>query len=236
MTEVTLKDGGIITLLLADGVDCPAEYTNHPLVRVLEVGKFGVEDVEKCFASNSRLLITTPHMPQKFYERLQAEVHRRKAVWLFRKNAEAIEQEIDKYVRPVLKPASNNGGAKIGDAVKNKNLIAPKGAIQELIAQDDTNKSIAEESRRLFKIAQVKGITTTVSSIAQAISKKRRHGGQTARPASAVNPEVNKRLGVLKILDDAIAGFTLVREYVAKVEGENEALTEKLEKFRKLLD
>lgn len=242
---ISLAEGGVVTLVLAKGVDCPAEYLHHPSVRVLEAAKFDASDVERCFTSNSRALITTANLPKPFYDRLQMEVRRRKTILMYRPTTGSIENELNKIVatsRRVIEHAGNGNGAglaSVGETARvteanGKKTMAPRNAIATLAQQADPSKSTGEEARRLFKVAQDNGIPTTVASISTAISSYKRKHGLSDRPSSAVPATVNKRLQALRVLDDAIAGLALVREYVETVETENAQLTERLEKFQKL--
>lgn len=243
---VSLADGGVVTVLLGRGVDCPAEYLHHPCVRVVETEKFDTSDAERCFTSNSRAFLTTSGLPKRFYDRFQMEVRRRKSIVMYRPTTGSLENELRKIVatsRMMTEHEGSNGNGKgigtstVGEAAKMtegvKKTIAPKNAIANLASQCDPKKSTAEEARRLFQVAQAQGLKTTLGSVTQAVSKYKRKHGMTDRPASAVAPEVNKRLSALRVLDDSIAGLALVREYVETVEAENQQLQEKLEKYRK---
>jgi len=241
--SVSLRDGGTVTLLLAKGVDCPSEYLHHPMVHVLDATAFTPADVSRCFPSNSRAIILTRNLPKRFYDSLQVELRRRKAVYLYRPTMGSIENELMKIVATAHPPSNGNGASvTVGEAAKitevkvsaEKRALAAKGSIQALAAQADPTKSTAEEARRLFGIAKAQGITTTLGSLTQSISKFKRKHGLTDRPASAVPPETNTRLRALQVLDDAIAGLALVREYVEKVEGDNDRLMARIAKYQEI--
>jgi hypothetical protein len=241
--NVDLGDGGVITVLLSKNVGCPPEYATHPRVYVVDATSLGPQDVAKAFPSNGKILITTQGLPQSFYHRLQTELrHRTNILTLYRPTEGSVKNELDKRLkRDDASKLVNNAGEVVaaktngnGTALATqKHGNAPKGSIGALVAElDDPSRSISEEGRRLFKIAQERGIPTTIGSVTQGVSKHRRTHGLGARPASAVPREVNKRLAALRVLDDAIAGLALVREYVETTEAENIELKAKLDKAR----
>lgn len=241
-TPISLAEGGIVTVLLGKNVDIPSAFQFHPLVHILDTSGYTPHDVERCFPSNSKAIITTRDLPKKFYDRLCGEVRRRRTPLLYRPTTGSVENELRKITSTA--PTQNNGEpekpappiATVGEAAKMSKedigKIAARGSVQALAAQADPAKSTAEEGRRLFRLAQAQGIKTTLGSVTQAISKHKRKHGYTDRPASAVAPEVNQRLTALKVLDDAIAGLALVREYVERVEGENQQLKELADRAR----
>lgn len=91
--------------------------------------------------------------------------------------------------------------------------MAPKGAIASLAKEADLEKSVAEEGRRLFRLAQTRGIQTTIGSITQAISNRKRTERRTATPQSIV-PE---NLRVLNLFDETIGGLKVMADNLAKV-------------------
>ncbi len=114
----------------------------------------------------------------------------------------------------------------------NQGKNAPKGSISSLVQEcADLNKGSAEEARRLFRIAQSRGIPTTLGSLAQAITVQKRKGGRTEPPKSILT-EQQRAVGALT---DAIINLELVKEYVERTETLNLELTAKLNAFKALL-
>jgi hypothetical protein len=255
--DVSLADGGVVTVLLSRGTDMPAEYTHHPLVHVIEAADLNPVDVEKCFPSNSKALLTTQNIPKPLYERLTKEIQRRKAVALYRPTTGALEQELNRIVHTSrlvsssgktvatmatvgdVAAAKTNGDATV-DSKSGKN--APKGAIGALVAEhDNLAESISEAGRRLFRVAQSKGIHTTLGSVTQGVSKYRRLRQSGSRPASAVPKAVNQRLGGLRLLEDTIErlataaeGLNALREWIEKQETERHEMEKQLGKAKAL--
>ena len=80
----------------------------------------------------------------------------------------------------------------------------------------DVAAGSAAEGRRLFDMAKKEGIPTTLNSITQAVTALKRKMGRGDIPLPA-QPR-SERLVALKILEDAIAGLTTIRDYVANTE------------------
>lgn len=240
---INLRDGGVVVVLLGDGQEIDDDYRLHPSVYVVDTAPLGPHDVGKCFPSNAKAVITTRWIPKPLYDRLKSEFDRRRTIHLFRDGKAAVNDELRKILArstpapppPPTTPAKTDAASKNGDGKDGK--IAPRGSIKILVAEQDPTKSIAEESRRLFRLAQERGITTTYGSVAQAVSVYRRKHRLGDRPASIVAK--TPQLRALQTLDESIDGLSGmierlrgIRDFVEKSDRANDELQSKLALMR----
>jgi hypothetical protein len=108
-------------------------------------------------------------------------------------------------------PARSGNGA---DKEKETRTLAPRGAAAALMDkywEQIKGLGTADAARFLF---QRKDFPSTVASLENAVRQRKRLEGRSDQPQSIVPTDMK----MLKILDDAIAGLQLVREYVATAE------------------
>jgi hypothetical protein len=115
-----------------------------------------------------------------------------------------------------------------------------RGSISAFILQyanlKDQSSSIAEESRRLFRIAQQKGIKTTVGSLAQQIRMLKRKHGYGSKPESLAPVQVRVEFGILTAVDTAIEALTGLRDAVQKMDANYAGVIAERDKLKARLD
>jgi hypothetical protein len=225
------ETGGMAVVILGKEFDIPSDYAYHPQVMALLADKLptSIEELSAKIPQTAKIVLIGGEIPGPQFGNLRTVFTRRSLTFVQRRNAMALEDALKnivpiKNIRPVPEQRSN------GDQSKKKDM-APKGSIQTLVKEADLNKGSAEEARRLFGIAQQRGIPTTIPSLAQAIAVAKRKGGRTEPPRSIMSAQQN----ALKTLDEAISGLQLIREYVAATEELNLELNRKLEAFKAIL-
>jgi hypothetical protein len=238
---ISLADGGTITLVMSSDIDVPTDFAFHPAITVLDARKFTPADVPKCFGSNSKALITTPHLPQAFYQQLMMEVRRRKTVTMHMANKGAMEQGLKR----ILDTAKQNGTGTASAGKSEKRAMAEKGSIKKFIDTNvlDPSKSTAEEGKRLFRLAQEQGLTTTLGSITQAVSQYRRKHSQSARPASLDSPDLTGQVGGILLIErvqesmrTALKALDELKKWVGGVDTELETARKNMETVHALAD
>jgi hypothetical protein len=231
--KVDLSSGGMVSVIMGKDYDIPIDFAHHPQCNFVEGWKLQPGQVNgTVIPTATKIVIMTDGLPSLVYHNLNSEFRRRNLPFVTRKSTNALNDALKEMFAKKAAPAGTPAPKPTGPGPKQ---IAPRGAIQELIKEANLLLSTGEESRRLFQVAKSRGIITTEASLAQAISKMRRTKGYGERPNSANPPELNQRLRALKILDDAIAGMQLVREYVEKTEAENSELTARILKMKEAL-
>lgn len=118
-----------------------------------------------------------------------------------------------------------------------------KGALKEFVqANLNLQRGPADEARRILPLAKEAGFnTTTHAAIAQTIYVLRNPAGlravkpETAAPAPVI--AVPSNIGeALRLLDDAMAVLTLVREAVIKVKSDDEQTQDTMRQLRGFLE
>jgi hypothetical protein len=235
--EISLKDGGVIVVLLGDNHDNEVDddYRLNPMVHVVDARGLGTGDIDKCLPSNTKALVMTKDIPQNLYHRLKSELDRRKIVYVYRNGRAAIDDELRKHLKMTPRPIA------LVPPADGKKKIAPHGAVMQLIRESnlDYSKSTADEARRLFSVAQLQGIPSTFGSIAQAISKYKRTAGRGEIPQSVVGKDKSERLKAIEVLDQCMNMMTTLHgklktiyDFVEKTERVNETLTARLAMMR----
>lgn len=192
--EIDLTKGGVVTLVLGQGYDVPTEFAYHPQVHVINAQTIDPKN-EGWVPTTTRIVIHTDHIPEKVYQYLQTILRQRRLTYLTRKTPGAILTELQRLLPRQKVEASGNGHGNGAAATATAERLttrgtlpkmAPRGSIQALVAElADLSKGSGEEGRRLFKIAQAKGIKTTLASVTQAVAKAKRKGGRGDIPVSA---------------------------------------------------
>lgn len=233
--------GGLAVVVLGRDFDIPADYAYHPQVHPINASDLPSheDDLNARFPPQTKIVLIGGELPGPIFGTLRTILTRRRLVFVQRRNAPALSAALAD-VLPV-KPVTNGGamaaalevpttpdaeGARTGPKT-----IAPRGAVRDLVLEADLSKGSAEEARRLMRVAQQRGIPTTVASLSQGIAIAKRKGGRTETPRSLMSPQQK----ALQTLDEAIAGLQLIREYVADTEAMNHSLTKKLDAFKALL-
>lgn len=195
-TEIDLSKGGVVTLVLGQGYDVPTEFAYHPQVHSINAQTIDPKS-EGWVPSTTRIVIHTDHIPDRVYQYLQTILRQRRLTYLTRKTPGAILTELQRLLPKQKAEAMGNGSGNGSGAAATTTAerlttrgtlpkMAPRGSIQALVAElADLSKGSGEEGRRLFKIAQAKGIKTTLASVTQGVAKAKRKGGRGDIPVSA---------------------------------------------------
>ena len=130
--------------------------------------------------------------------------------------------------------AAMNGGIEPGLSARAARKVstgvtegksAAKGSIAAFIKEHaDLRKGSAEEARRLFKIAQIQGVQTTLGSLAQGISTIKRKQGRGDIPVSAQPVEVSRPVQAQTGLEVAIAGLQAATQALQGIKATVEAM------------
>lgn len=248
--QLQVPENGSIVVILAKNFDIPEQFKYHPRLVPLVADELPDrrDPLAALIPSNTQIVIVAGKIPVPIYGLLQGVFKRRSLKFLVRNNDVAIAEAISSILTPKangtqvpvrLLPGTDTVALDQSpqpDETEGSEMAETKrgrkpGEVSQFIREHiDLGKGSAEEARRLHPLMARVGINSTVASIAQAISHMKRKEGRTETPKSIQSKEQR----ALTVLDDAIAGMTLVREWVAITEAENRDLLAKLEKFRQL--
>lgn len=231
-TEVDLSKGGVVTLVLGTGYELPTEFAFHPQVHVVDASLVNPTH-EGWIPSTTKIVIHTDHIPEKVYQYLQTIVRQRRLVYLPRKANGAILTELRRLL-PV-KPANGNGAGKDAEkpgketkaeaaAAAEGKTIAARGSIIGLVKElADLRKGSSEEGKRLFHIAQQRGIKTTLGSVKQAVTQAKRKQGRGDIPLSA-QPAQGAGIQVYAGIQAAIEALTQIQAHAETLEKDKAAI------------
>lgn len=209
---VNLSDGGSAVIITAPGFDCPRPFNAHPQLCVLASADLPIHgsDIATQFPPNTRLVVIGGELPRPAFMAVRTVAERRHLPWLQRNDPAGLTAILAKVL---AKTTGQEPAEAAPETDKRK-----RGPVAEFVqAEADLTKGAAEEARRLFVIAQQRGLQTTLGSLSQAIGNAKRKAGATGVPKS-IQPASVKALDTLQ---DSIAGLQLLTEYITTVEKEN---------------
>lgn len=200
--EVDLSKGGMVTVCLGKGFDIPSDFAYDPRVHFIVTAGLSPQALQ--IPSQTKIVIVTDRIGAQVFGSITSVCRRRGFPYLPRKTEDAIVNELKKLLPAKIQtvpdagldtprvggdgsPSSNGHGSQNPPSASipgTPSGMAPKGSIRDLAKEADLSKGSAEEGRRLYGIAQVRGIPTTLSSITQAISQLKRKGGRGDLPVS----------------------------------------------------
>lgn len=251
------KQGGVITVILAQHFELPKPYDTSPQVFPLLADDLPLmrDQLSEKIPPNTKIVLIGGNIPHGTYTVLQRVLDQRHLERVTRKNPAALSEAIRKVIygngksdapAPQLTATiAENAIAADGPVLVKTNgngKAAPpaaqvRGAVTALCREADLGKGSAEEARRLFRVAQMRGISTTIPSLQQGITQLKRKGGRTETPKSIMTAQER----ALIVFDEAIAagqkmieGLTAVREYVANTEQTSVKIANKLREFQAL--
>jgi len=209
-------------LVLAKDMEVPKPFALHPQILPLPVGDLttSLPAVSAKLPSNTKLVVIAGELSQLAFGLVTKAAQRRSIPYVHRRNAQAVLDVLRHALpeRPVVDsipdpaPATgvtSNGDSEAAPAAAVAPARAAKGSIRDFIkAEADLGKGAAEEARRLFVLAQQRGIPTTFASLSQGIAIAKREGGRTGVPKSVMSAQQR----ALATLNEAIAGLELIRE------------------------
>lgn len=235
--------GGIITVILSKDMPLPEPYDTNPQVFPLLGSDLPQmrDELSAKIPSNTKVVLIGGEIPSGVFGVLRRVLDARNLKYVARANPTALGAALrlvlskDPEAPPPALTTSIQIAAKALDDLNKPSSqlkLAPppqiRGSVSSLIAEADLSKGSSEEARRLFRLAQQRGITTTINSLTSGISNAKRKHGRSETPMSLMSPQQV----VLKTMDDAIAGFTLVREYVEGAEKRIADMEAKIERLQ----
>jgi hypothetical protein len=241
-----LAQGGIAVAILAKNFDLPSDYAYHSQILPILASDLpiDIDEMSARFPSTTKIVLVGGEIPSTAFGIMRTILTKRKLTFVQRKNETAFHDLLTKVIpkreRVTLGEALNaqreeeakqKSEAPVG-ALKNPNPERSRGAVTEFVrANADLGKGSSEEARRLLRLASAQGLQTTLGSLAQAVSTLKRKGGRTETPKSILSAQAR----ALQVLDEAIAGLQLIRDYVEATEQKNAALEAKLARFKSVL-
>jgi hypothetical protein len=242
--------GGLVTVVLGKGVEAPSDWSYHPRVHWVLSGSINRQMVPGAIPTNTKLMLLTENIDGRVFQPIHDERKRRRLPYMIRKSAEAVADELkhlfpDKYVpaptdkvfspMPDMKAPSPEGSNGNGNGTDQPSK-AERGSLKKFLEENanlSASMSTAEEARRLFKMAQIAGLPTTVGSINQGITLMKRKRGLGSRPESATpRPEVSASVAVATALENAIIALQGVLEHVRKLDTTDDDLRKENEDLK----
>lgn len=228
--EISLANGGLAVVILAGDVQIPSDYDLNPQVLPFTMNQISGDEtfINQKIPSQTRVVLVSDHINKYVYDGLRNVLARRNVPCLLRKGQDSIANALSELFpnKKIILPANGGKGEKQEESKKH----APKGSLLTLIAQADLSKGTAEEARRLFRIAQLEGISTTLGSLSTGISNRKRKERRGEIPKSVLSPQKQ----ALRVLDEAIESLSLIRSYVESTEQENDELKAQLRKIQEV--
>jgi hypothetical protein len=256
--KVDMSEGGIVALCLGNGYDQPTDYAYHPRVHTIVTKEVDVRRVgqgDGLLPSQTRLVVMTDHIPGTVYQLLQNEIRKRRVPFIYRKSASAVLMELKKLLPDKKENGNANANANAnanGNGTQSETDTDPTtsipgqtkgwpkagvahGALTAFVIEHaDLSKGSAEEGRRLFKMAQMAGLKTTLASITQAVSHRKRKVGRGDIPVSVSPQSATLRIG--SAIEEAIVALGRIKADAetlemgkAEILKENETLKAKLQ-------
>jgi hypothetical protein len=230
--QISLAATDLVTVFLGADQTAPKEFKTHPQLHWVptrddEGHDLPLGSLEGKIPDHTRLILLTDGIKHSLYHHVTAEARRLRAMYLHKKSAQALTTFLwDLF--PTGRPAQLAPGEVAATMPHRGKVIA---LINE--CQVDPHKSTADEARRLQQIAHERGIITTFGSISQGISVWKRKMSLGEIPASARRRDI--RAESIQVLDDAIAGLTLMREFIVQTTEENTKLRKQVAKLKDVL-
>lgn len=224
--------GGIAVVILAKGIELPKDFAFHPQILAYDSVDLPnyVDDLSEKIPSTARVVLIGGELPGDQFSTIRAALARRHLTYITRRNPVALDAAL-RQVLPTKKPPVVDADVPANGNGNGARSAAPKGSLSELIKEANLSKGSAEEARRLFALAQSRGITTTVGSLQTGISNRKRREQVGGVVKSVMSPQQK----AVSVLDDAIMNLQLIRDYVVDTEAANAELSQKVAAFRKLL-
>lgn len=236
--------GGLVTVVLGTGVDAPTDWSLHPRVHWVVANELHRHDVPGAIPTNTKLMLITDNISGNVFQQIHDERKRRRMPYMIRKTGEAVAEalkdifptKVDIPFNPALEAVNGNGhGAAAAPAEDGERKPMAKGAVKTFVETNldlSPEKTNAEEARRIFRLAQVHGIETTIGSVQQAITNYKRQQRAGSRPESLAPVHVIDSIAIAKALEDAIGVLSSVKARVEAMDAENEKLRKETDDMR----
>jgi hypothetical protein len=230
---------GVATVILGSGMELPDDYRKHPRIQTIDGSDLPPDpaDILGLLPSQTRVVLVGGLLSRPVFAAFRTAMHRRRLVYVTRDSRAELKAAIDQVFpkvnatsemeantpKRVLPPTDGRRGPKIK---------SPKGALRAFVlAHVDTSRLVVkahgvvgatEEAKRLFPLAQAEGLKTSLGSLANTIGqvvkrklpRKQADALQSIVPQSQLYAMGGDRAKVLQLVDDAIAAFQLIREYI----------------------
>jgi hypothetical protein len=261
MSEIVLEDTDTITVVYGQGEPI-AEYANHPRVQWVAVNGRTPPELINAIAPTSKFIVLGERIYQQLYQHIHAESKRRRGQMLHKGNTGAIRtmlRTIFPEPAPELTPPVEIAPPLNRPAnPPEKKPKRERGFVQAFLDAHpfDATKTASDEGRRLFQIAQAKGLTTTLASLTQAILVRKQKAHTEARPKpepwgkpplkrTVAKPRVTvtparrttaikHAASSVKLLDDAVRALQALRTWAIEIQEENAELRAQTEAIKKL--
>jgi hypothetical protein len=241
---------GVATVILGSGMELPDDYRHHPRVQAIDGADLPPDpaDILGLLPSQTRVVLVGGLLSRPVFAAFRTAMHRRRLIYVTRDSRTELKAAIDqvfakKNAEPVRAPEPPQR-----EALQKRGKGRPMGAVTKFVAAhaNPNAQGVSAEARRLLALAQAEGLETTVDSLANAIGRwqgkqgytsKRRRAEAAAATQPAITPQAQlyamggDQEKVLQLVDDAIAAFQLIREYVQTTTGSSakeQALTEQV--------
>lgn len=241
--EIDLTNGGVIAVLLGEGDDLPTEFTLHQQVRPVVCSRLDARAVDLNLPGTVRFVVFGPtKLPPSVFGNIRTILGRRNLKFRLTDNQEHLRQTIEemlpkpKKAAPPKTEAAREEAAKTERAVKGTLKTFVEAELPKLLEEDQVMPT-AEAAKRLFRIAQDKGITTTFGSLQEVVRKYKREHSVGERPASAMPPSQkfeNDLAAAMEALENATAILGRVQVEYLRVVGENEKLRTQNARFKEV--
>jgi hypothetical protein len=238
---VDLKLGGVIAVVLGEGGDLPTEYGFHPRVRPIDGRIIDPRDPQQQLPANAQAVIFGggKKLDRKIFEGVHEYLKRKRILYRICNNDEHLLQALKEMV-PEEKKAAEVAAPKTEDEKTDvaKRQQAGHGAIKRLVEEHvpqllkkDPTMPISEMGRQLFRIAQDKGISTTLGSCEQCARVYKRSHGVGERPPSVQSEEQKGLTGIYEIIghmEAAVASMKRMRQAFIDREAEHAKLSKQI--------
>jgi hypothetical protein len=220
-----LDKGGRVLLVGLRGANLSNEWQDDPRVIVWD----GDKEAHKDVPTNVKAIIYTRFLDHAVTNALTKVARNRRLVIFPMLHTHQVKEKLALLGIGAVKEATR-------EVVSPKQVEAAKrGQTRELVLEHvDFAKVSSDEARRVLKIAEDRGIKTTMPALLQQIVKLRREKGLTGTVGS-VQPKKTREMQLLAVLEDGILNLTLLRDAVKELEAENRELRERQDAMAKVL-
>jgi hypothetical protein len=251
-----LQHGGVVAVVLGRGGDLPSDYAYHPRVRSVEGHKIDPKLAANAIPDNTKLVIfgDGEKLPRAVFGAVHRVLKARRLPYQIKGTVSAVQDALtaalggERVDVPRAEGFNTPAIERVEPAAESEevNGMAPCGAVQafldkhgpELLGEDATMPA-AEMGRRLFRLAQVEKLPTTLGSMQQAVRLWKRKHRVGERPASVIPQEQKARYAIDEVIDamaGAVEQLRKFRDHFQTVESENVALKAQLRKAREVFD
>jgi hypothetical protein len=119
--------GGLVSVVLGNGVDAPSDWTWHPQVHWIVASQVKRHDIPTAIPPNTRLMLITEHISALVFQPIHDERKRRRLPYMVRKTGDSVADELKRIFKDTapkvyeslppapVEAASNGNGNGHGD-------------------------------------------------------------------------------------------------------------------------